>query len=291
MKTLTEDAFAAAERYLALHARLIDRARFANAFRGGQAGPVLHAVRAYQNPDGGFGTAIEPDLRGASSQPQGVEVALWALDAVGAFEEAIVLGACAWLEANSTEEGGVPWVLPSVLDDERGPWWQPQGEEPPAALNPTAPIAGLLHHHGVKHPWLEAATEFCWRGIGDLREVGAYDAMCVLAFLERVPDRERAEAEFERLRDSLRAAAAIDPEAEGHVHTPLDLAPRPASMARGLFSDEEIDLHLDALIEAQQEDGGWAPNFTMWTPAVVHEWGGFLTRATLETLRAYGRLA
>jgi hypothetical protein len=291
VKTLTEDAFAAAERYMVLNARLIDRARFANRFRGGQAGPVLHAVRAYQNPDGGFGSAIEPDLRGASSQPQGVEVALWALDAVGAFEEAIVLGACAWLEANSTEEGGVPWVLPSVVEDERGPWWQPQGDPPPAALNPTAPIVGLLHDHDVKHPWIEGATEFCWRGIGELQEVGAYDAMCVLAFLERVPDRERAEAEFERLRESLRAVAAIDPEAEGHVHTPLDLAPLPASMARGLFSDEEIDLHLDVLIDAQNEDGGWAPNFPMWTPVVTHEWGGFLTRATLETLRAYGRLA
>jgi hypothetical protein len=291
MKTLSQDAFAAAERYLTLNARLIDRARFANRFHGGQAGAVTHAVRAYQNPDGGFGHAIEPDLRGAGSQPQGAEVALWALDDVGAFDEPIVLAACAWLEANSTDEGGVPWVLPSVVGDERGPWWQPQGEQPPAALNPTAPIVGLLHTHDVKHPWMESATEFCWRKIAELDEVGAYDAMCVLHFLERVPDSERARTEFERLGPSLRASAALDPDEPGHTHSPLDLAPAPDSLARSLFSDDEIGRHLDHLVETQGAEGGWAPNFPMWTPVVAHEWGGFLTRATLATLQAYGRIA
>lgn len=290
MKTLTKDAFAAAERYLRLNARLIDRARFANRFHEGPAGPVVHAVRAYQNPDGGFGHAIEPDLRGAGSQPQGVEVALWALDEVGAFEEAIVLAACAWLAEHSTEDGGVPWVLPSVVEDERGPWWQPQGDTPPAALNPTAPIAGLLHANKVKHPWLETATEFCWQALADMDGADAYDAMCVIRFLERVPDRERAQAEFDRLAPSLRASAALDPDEPGHTHSPLDLAPTPDSMARGLFSDEEIDRHLDHLIDAQGAEGGWAPNFTMWTPVVAHEWGGYLTRATLSTLDAYGRI-
>ncbi|WP_205326401.1 hypothetical protein [Glycomyces sp. YM15] len=290
-KTLGQDAFAAAERYLHLNARLIDRARFDYRFHGGPAGPVLHAVRAYQNPDGGFGNAIEPDLRGAGSQPQGVEVAFWALDEVGAFEDAIVLAACAWLEEHSTEDGGVPWVLPTVVEDERGPWWQPQGEQPPAALNPTAPIAGLLHAHNVKHPWLKPATEFCWRALAELDEIGAYDAMCVVRFLDRVPDRERARAEFDRLGPSLRASTALDPNEPGHTHSPLDLAPTPNSLARGLFSDEEIGRHLDHLIDTQGADGGWAPNFMMWTPVVAHEWGGYLTRATLATLQEYGRLA
>jgi hypothetical protein len=252
---------------------------------------VLHAVRAYQNPDGGFGNAIEPDLRGTGSQPQGAEVALWALDDIDAFEEDTVGRLLHWLDTHSTEEGGVPWVLPSVLDDERGPWWQPQGENPPAALNPTAPIVGLLLAHGFAHSWIAAATEFCWRAISAMTEAGAYDAMAVLAFLDRVPDRDRAEAEFKRLAPSLRAGAALDPNEPGHTHSPLDLAPRPDTLARSLFTDEEIDLHLDVMVDAQHPDGGWAPNFEMWTPAVTHEWGGYLTRANLETLRAYGRLA
>nr|BFF26096.1 hypothetical protein GCM10025732_40610 [Glycomyces mayteni] len=164
------------------------------------------------------------------------------------------------------------------------------GRGAPAALNPTAPVAGLLHAFGVDHPWLGPATEYCWGAIAAVGEVEAYDAMCVLGFLERVPDRERAEAEFARLREPLRTSAALDPDAPGHVHSPVDLAPRPDSLGRRLFSDEEIGVHLDRIVEDQGEDGGWAPNFAMWTPVVVHEWGGYLTLARLETLKAYGRI-
>lgn len=291
MQTLTEDAFAAAERYLLLHARLVDRLRYAHAFHSAPGELVRNAVAAYQNLDGGFGNAIEPDLRGAGSQPQGVEVALWMVEGIGEGAGLMVQRACDWLAANSTEDGGVPWVLPSVLDDPRGPWWQPAGERPAAALNPTAPVVGLLTARGVDHPWLGPATEFCWKSLAELTEIGDYDALCTLAFLERAADRERAEAEFARLREGLRGVAALDPDAPGHVHSPLDLAPRPDALARSLFSDEEIDRSLDALIASQNEDGGWAPNFEMWTPVVVHEWGGYLTLANLKTLKAYGRIA
>jgi hypothetical protein len=61
-------------------------------------------------------------------------------------------------------------------------------------------------------------------------------------------------------------------------------------MGRALFSDDEIDLHLDVMIDAQGEDGGWTPNFAMWTPLVTHEWGGYLTGSNLRTLHAYGRI-
>lgn len=291
MNILTAEAFVAAERYLMLNARLIDRLRFAHLFHGAPTAPIRAVIEAYQNADGGFGNAIEPDLRGTSSQPQGLEMAFWVLDEIDAFDSSAVVAACQWLTSHTTEDGGVPWVLPSVLQDERGPWWQPQADTPPAALNPTAPIAGLLHARGVDHPWLEGATEFCWRRIAGTTEVGDYDALCILAFLERVPDRERAEAEFERLTESLIASVALEPDAAGHVHSPLDFAPRPQSLARRLFSDEIIDLHLDALLDTQQVDGGWRPNFKMWTPLVAHEWGGYLTLARLKTLSVYGRIA
>jgi hypothetical protein len=293
MTTFTPTAFEAARHYLFLNARLIERLRFAFHFGNGRTAPILSALRAYQNEDGGFGLALEPDLRGPMSEPQHVEIAFWMLDEIGAFDDQMVGRAYEWLAANSTDEGGVPFVLDDVDDAPHAPWWQPEtGADGRllASINPTAPIAGLLHAHGVDHPWLATATEFCWNRIADMKVAHAYDTMCILAFLERVDDRARAEAEFERLADALRATIALDPDAEGHVHSPLDVAPRPDSMAARLFEQADVDRHLDALIESQAEDGGWLANFPMWTPIVAHEWGGYITIQNLKVLRNWGRL-
>lgn len=61
----------------------------------------------------------------------------------------------------TTPEGGVPFVLETVADAPRAPWWNTD-PDPPAALNPTASIAGLLYKLGVTHPWLETATGYVW---------------------------------------------------------------------------------------------------------------------------------
>ena len=53
----------AARGFMAGHARLLDRRRFEFLFGDGDAELVLAALRAYRNPDGGYGHGLEPDLR------------------------------------------------------------------------------------------------------------------------------------------------------------------------------------------------------------------------------------
>jgi hypothetical protein len=271
--------------------RLIDRYRFANRFLGGDRAPVLAALAAYQNPDGGFGNALEPDLRGPASQPQPVEVALRVLDELDAMADPMVARACDWLAAASTPEGGVPFVLPSVLEHPRAPWWQ-TGQDPPASLNPTAALAGLLHKHGVEHPWLAGATAFCWRGIDGLGDTDGYELRCLLTFLDHVDDRARAEPAFRRVGALAleQGLVALDPAAPGEAHTPLDLAPTPQAMARRLFADDVVEAHLDVLVAGQQPDGGWTVGFPAFTEAAGLEWRAFVTVQALGVLQAYGRL-
>jgi hypothetical protein len=294
MKTVTTDALAAAERYVLLNARLIDRLRFAYHFRDGSASAVRTALAAYANSDGGFGNALEPDLRGPASQPQPVEVAFHLLDETASqdapFDGPLVSAACDYLIRIAAEDGGVPFVLPSVGDTPAAPWWQTP-DDPPGNLNPTAALAGLLHKHGVSHPFVEQATEFSWPRIEALTETNPYQAYPVLTFLDHVPDRERAEAAFERFAPLIKPHVALDPDTSGEAHFPLDFAPTPLGCGRRLFDDETIDQHLDALVAAQREDGSWTFNWPAWTPVVQHEWCGFITVHQLLTLRAYGRLA
>lgn len=294
MTMLTPDALALAERYLELNARLIDRLRFAFLFRGGAAADVRTALRPYANPDGGFGNALEPDLRGAASQPEPVEVAFHILDETTSdaepFDGPLVQAACEYLRRVSADDGGVPFVLPSVRTAPAAPWWQTP-DDPPGHLIPTGSLAGLLHKHGVTHPFVARATEFCWQQIDALTETTPYTAYAILTFLDHVPDRDRAEASFDRLRPLLRKHVTLDPDASGEAHFPLDFAPEPHGFGRRLFDDATIERHLEALVAAQGDDGGWGFNWPAWTPVVRHEWGGHVTVGRLKTLRAYGRLA
>ncbi|HEX3212088.1 MAG TPA: hypothetical protein VH016_05935 [Actinomycetota bacterium] len=285
------DLLAAAAGFVWRTGRLIDRYRFAHLFQGGERGPVLAALAAYQNPDGGFGNALEPDLRGPGSQPEPVEVAFWVLDEVGAMDDPMVARACDWLATASTAEGGVPFVLPSALEYPRAPWWQTE-PDPPAGLVPTAAIAGLLHKHRVDHPWLEGATAFTWRAVDAITETSPYEVRSVLPFLDHVPDRDRAEAAFRRIGGLTleQGLVALDPAVTGDVHTPLDFAPSPDTMARRLFTDEVIEAHLDHLLASQRDDGGWTVNFPAWTEAAGLEWRAWATVHNLVVLRAYRRL-
>jgi len=271
-------------------ARLLERRRFACLLLDGDRQAVVAALRPYQNPDGGFGNALEPDLRAPVSQPIPTWTALCILDEAQAFDDPLVGRACDYLLTISTAEGGVPFALPSVREYPRAPWWETE-DQPSASLNPTAAIAALLHKHHVEHPWLAAATDYCWRALDALEETSAYEMRAVLPFLDFAPDRQRAERVFERVGPKIleQKLVALNPTAQEDAHSPLTFAPTPDSLARSLFSDALIEAHLDALASAQQEDGGWTINWLAWNPAAALEWRGVVTIDALITLRAYGR--
>jgi hypothetical protein len=281
----------AAAQFVAGHARVLDRRRFERLFEGGGARPVRDAVAAFRNADGGFGHALEPDGRTPASQPAAVMLALETLDEADAWDEELVAGAIDWLVANAPAEGGVSFVEPTVEGWPHAPWWQEE-EGRPASLLTTGKIAGTLHARRVEHPWLDRATELLWRRIDELDDPGPYGFRGVLAFLQHSPDRGRAEEALDRVGPLLfeREMVALDPAAEGEVHTPLDFAPNPDSIARRLFDDATIDAHLDHLAASQAEDGGWTFNWLAWSPVAASEWRGSRTVDALRTLRANGRL-
>lgn len=271
------------------NARLIERYLFTALFANGSKEPVLAALRAYQNEDGGFGNALEPDRRCPSSQPQDVEVALHILDAIDAVNDPVVMRACDYLVTITTDEGGVPAALPSLNAYPHAPWWTTE-DNPPASLNPTAAIAGLLLKYGIEHPWIETASAFCWRAIATTDTTDFHTLMPVITFLEYAPDRARAERELRRIADRISQPGIIeyDPDAEGYVHKPLDWAPAPQSYCRRLFDDKTIAVHLAAQANRQQDDGSWPIKWEPISPAVEIEWRGRVTIDALRTLEAYG---
>lgn len=281
----------AAAGFLAAHARVLDRRRFERLFADGPATPVRDAVAAYRNADGGLGHALEPDGRSPASQPAAVEHGLRVLHEADAWDAQLAANACDWLQATAPATGGAVAVAPSIVGWPHAPWWEPRPGLPPSLIT-TGQIAGTLHARGVEHPWLERATEWLWTQVEAPRDdLGAYDLRGVVRFLDHAPDRDRAADALEHARRVMvaRNLVALDPDATGEVHRPLDYAPEPGSLSRELFDAGAVAANLDLLAAGQRDDGGWMFNWLAWSPAAEAEWRGSLTVDALRVLRANGR--
>ncbi len=276
----------AARRFLYDDARLLERHLASTLLDGAPAEPVLRALRAYRNDDGGWGHALEPDLRGPDSQVSSAMSALDVLAQVGANDDPLVAETADWLQSVSLPDGSVPHVLPSASAFPRAPWMEPNDS---GFL--TYRIAAHLWSLGADHPWLGPATEWCWKQI-ETRELVGYEAVFALSFLDAVPEPTRAAEAVGRFRAILRpdGSIPIPGGVDGEQITALQLSPRPDAPSRALFSDDRIKAGLDALEAEQLDDGGWDFDFLHWSPGQSVEWRGIVTLAALDTLRTHGRL-
>ncbi|MFJ8862563.1 hypothetical protein ACIRD8_29560 [Streptomyces sp. NPDC102451] len=292
---------ARAEQFVWLTARVLEQRRFAHLFLEGDADIVETALAAYRNEDGGYGHALEPDLRGPVSQPLHTAHALSVLDSIGRCGGLRVERICRYLTDVSTKEGALPALHPSQRGYPAAPFI-PVVDDPPAELLATGPVVGLLHRNQVWHAWLFRATDFCWAAVDALEQSHPYEIEAAVAFLDGVPDRARAESAADRLGQLVREQrlVVLDPVhraeypvapgyAPGEHHFPYDYARTPGSLARRWFSDGELERSLDHLAAEQEEDGGWPVNWRQWAPGTALEGRPIVTLKALQTLRAYGR--
>ncbi|MGW7365878.1 hypothetical protein ACWGI8_21160 [Streptomyces sp. NPDC054841] len=293
---------ARAEHFIWLTARVLEQRRFAYHFLGAGAEPVEAALTAYLNEDGGYGHALEPDLRGPVSQPLHTAHALRVLDSIGRCGGLRVERMCRYLTDVATRDGALPAIHPSQRGYPTAPFI-PIVSDPPSELLATGPVVGLLHRNQVWHAWLFRATDFCWAAVDALEKSHPYEFEAAIAFLDGVPDRARAEEAADRLGRLVREQrlAVLDPDrldayrvadgyAPGEYHFPHDYARVPDSLARRWFTDEEMERSLDHLAAEQEEDGGWPIRWRQWAPGTALEWRPIVTIEALRTLRAHGRL-
>jgi hypothetical protein len=286
------DPLLRAREFLLRNARLLERRRYSCLFEDGDPDAVWTTLLGYQNPDGGFGHALEPDLRGTESEPIPVWTAFGVLDEIGLLDGTTASPAISYLDTISRPGGGVPFVLHAATGSPHAPWWKTAPGTQPAWLNPTAGLCGLLYKNHVPSKWLDRAAGWCWKEIDRLREFGPYEGRVLLQFLDHVPDQDRAADVLVRLRTSILRKGVVDLTCrnKGTVHRPLDLSPHPGRLSRTLFSDEVIERNIDAIEKAQRADGGWSINFPVWTPITQFEWRGVQTIEMLKVLQANGRL-
>lgn len=279
---------AGAELFMLESARLLDRHRMAVLLHGAPVGPVLTSLRAYRNLDGGFGHALEPDVRGPHSEPVSTLDALVVLAEVGASDDEMVADAAAWLATIAAPDGSIPMVMPTAAAYPHAPWMVPSV----GGSHLTMMLAAVLSEAGFSSAWLDHAIGWCWQRIESQDKLTGYWIKAGLEFLDSVADEERAMAAIRPLASKLDGDGSIG--VPGGTDTerlrPLALSPRPALRSRTLFTAEQIEAELDALEAGQEADGGWDFDFLAWCPGQALEWRGAVTLGALSTLRVHGRV-
>lgn len=140
------ETFAKAQTFIYRNARPLDLARWQYHFENGSPEAVLRALAAYQNPDGGFAHALEPDAWSPESSPIQTWAATEIIRELGTVEAShpIVQGIIKYLASNEHFDGRT-WAntIPSNNDHPHAPWWG-DSEDRYQTYNPTAALAGFL---------------------------------------------------------------------------------------------------------------------------------------------------
>ena len=285
-----EERWHAARRFVYGTARPIDRAIFEHVYAAAPARRVLDAADAYRNADGGFGHAIEPDVRCPASQTIHTLTGLELLREADVASPDIADGCCEFLSARATD-AALPALLPDALDFPAAAHWQSPSSVQPS-LTWTFGVVAQLAWHGARHPWFEHARQACLGALDEHVSGEAHHLLYVTRFVSELLEGEPRAVQLARCRESLRSAQwfVAETPVERYGLTPLHYAPSPDAPCRGCFDDGLIASHLDDLLAAQQGDGGWPIRFDPPSAAAREEWRGRWTLEALAVLKAYGRL-
>ena len=287
----TPSSFDRAAEFIWTHARVLERRMFMSRFLGDDKSAVLEALRAFRNQDGGFGQALEPDLRASESQPIHAEFALQIMRDFGLRDKETAEGVCEYLGSIANDEGLVSAILPSAQQYPRAVHWDgPSPLEPD--LGATIGVVGLLHFQEVSHGWLEKATASCSRLLSTTVIEDAHRIKSALTFLQYAPAAKNVAALRDALRTQLDSARWFTTEVPvtTYAMTPLDFATSPAEDGSSFFSAETISTHLDDLARQQEDDGGWP---IYWDPPGAGprcEWRAIWTLNAITVLNNYGRV-
>jgi hypothetical protein len=287
--------------------RALERAVLAFHFEDGPAWQVVDALATFQNPDGGFGHGLEPDLLAGASSAVATASALRRLAEVGAAPtNAVVDAAVAWSRRTIDPHARTWRIVPPEVDAApHAPWWDQDGLEERFAgfvLNPKADLTAQLYALAASEDgWLDRLSEDVAREVDNRVASGLplemHELLGVVALVDAphlpVPVRRHL---YELLLPLVETSVGRDADAWGSYGVrPLAVAPRPGCAFAGHLS-ELIEAELAYLVAEQAADGAWWPTWSWDRDESIWEqqrivWAGILTLDAVTRLDAYGRLS
>ncbi len=142
------EVFEKARKYIYRNARPIDLARWNYLFEDGDKQEVIKYLKAYQNADGGFGNALEPDCWNQKSTPLQTWVATKIIKEIDIEDKnnSLITGILEYLVSKEEFDGHCWNGLNAVETNNEyphAPWWS-YTKTHEISYNPTASLIGFM---------------------------------------------------------------------------------------------------------------------------------------------------
>lgn len=304
MKTLSKDSFEKAEKWMYNYARPLEKALFGFHFENGDTEFVLQELKTFQNADGGFGNALEPDLRTSSSSVLGTSLAFQILRTIKANNgDDLIKSEIEFLLKNYDEKIQSWRIIPSEAEDSpHAPWWNQKERENHFTgfnLNPTAEILGYLYDYEnlVENRLIDDLTLKVLDETSQLTKIEMHDFLCCRRLLESSNLDQTHKHKLQSVLGHLVDSCVLKDSSEwdGYGLRPVQIADSPNSPFISQLQSV-VEKNLDYEIKKQNIDGVWEPtwswgdNYLSEWEVAKKEWTGIVTLDKLVLLDKFGRL-
>ena len=148
------DYYTAAKKFILKNSRPLDMARWNYLFENGSKEDVASVLKTYQNDDGGFANALEPDCWNINSTPLQTWVATQIIKEINLDDKnhPIIKGILDYLSSKDEFDGHRCHGLNTVVTNDNypnAPWWSYRQKQE-STYNPTASLIGFILKYAEK---------------------------------------------------------------------------------------------------------------------------------------------
>lgn len=262
-----------ARTFIYRNARPLDLLRWQYHFEGGSKETVLTALAAYQNEDGGFGHALEPDAWNPNSSPIQTWAATEILRELDFTDntQPIIQGILSYLSSGKDFEGGFWYnAVRSNNDYPHAPWWHTESDSTcHNDYNPTACLAGFIIRFADRDSGLyqlgnriakEACAAYFGQDLpGDMHTLGCYIRLWQYCEEAGKTDIIDLSALKERLREQIRHSITQNTTEweTGYICKPSQFFNNNNSI---FYADNKdiADYECEFIVKSQLANGSWA---------------------------------
>lgn len=299
MKMLSNHDFNNAAQYIMNNGRYLEKLLYEHHFIAPCDAKIIKALEMYQNKDGGYGNALEPDFRLPHSSPMATSIALRCLKELDRTENSLeqIGKAIKYLES-TFQEPIMGWESVSKMVNlfPHAPWWYRMDEIDFISGNPSAELAAYLNlfrdHTSDIDP--DKLAEFYVSQLENMMQYDEHEIYCYTILYDVLPQKFKKRMKHKLVEAYEELVSTDSNEWGNYVPYPLkfiDLTKENLFPVR----DSDLNTNLDYVIELIESKGHIAPTWK-WTEfeseweVAKREWTGKLTLDHLLLLKRFNRI-